>query len=127
MANDIGAKIKFLRKLHGLTQEEFGDIIRYSRTAVTNFETNARALTVKGLQEVSDYFNISIVYFFEEKHTELEKDLLPYIEGNKPLNLEKLSPLKRAEIIRALYEFETKYNKDTKLLCQIPKTPHPKK
>ncbi len=115
MANDIGAKIKFIRKLHGLTQEELGNAIGYSRPAIANYESNTRLVSITDLQKISDYFNIGIMYFFENELTQLEKELLPYIEGVKPFDIKNLSPEKKAVIIRAIYEFGTKYKKDSKL------------
>ena len=114
MANDIGAKIRFIRKLHGLSQEKLGTAIGYSRPTISNYEANTRTITIADLQKIADYFNISAMYFLNGEQTKLEKELLPYIEGIKPLNIEKISPEKKAKIIRALYEFETKYKNITK-------------
>lgn len=124
MANDIGAKIRFIRKLHGLNQKNLGDAIGYSRTTITNYEANARSVVITDLEKIANYFNISILYFFDGEQTQLEKELLPYIEGIKPLDITKLSPEKRAKIIRTLYEFETKYQTTLKLLKRFPKTKH---
>ena len=75
MANDIGAKLKKLRLIHDMTQEEFGEIFNYSRCAVTNFEANRRKLTVDALQGIADYFHISIMYFFDDNYSLNNKSL----------------------------------------------------
>ena len=117
MANDIGAKIRFIRKLHGLTQEEVGNVLNYSRPAISNYESNAREISIEDLQQLANYFNICIMYFFDDTPTPLEKELQPYIEGIKPFNIENLPPKKKTEIVKFLYSFEEKYinpNKNTR-------------
>ena len=111
MVNDIGAKIRFIRKLHGLSQEELGNIINYSRPAISNYEANTREVSIDDLQQLSDYFNISIMYFLDNEQSELEKLLLPYMEGSKSFNIKNLSPKKKTEVVKFLYSFEQKYIK----------------
>ena len=119
MANNIGAKIRFIRKLHGLSQEELGDTIGYSRPAISNYESNNRAVSTEDLQKIADCFNISIMYFFDQEQTQLEKELQPYIEGIKPFDIENLSPEKKSKITCALYDFFIKYNNTAKTSEEI--------
>ena len=55
---DVGTSIKELREIHGLTQEQLGNIAGVSAMAVSQWE-NSRAVPRMGsIQRIADYFGI---------------------------------------------------------------------
>lgn len=58
---DIGQKIKNARILHGLTQEQLGDLVGVQKSAIAKYE-NGRVVNIKRniLQKISNVLSISI-------------------------------------------------------------------
>ena len=54
--------IKDLRKKKGITQEELGDVIGVTKTAISYYESGKRQLTADLLQKLSEYFGVSTDY-----------------------------------------------------------------
>lgn len=70
----IGKRIRELRKEKKLTQKEFGRVFGLSQNAVTNIETGKRALYLDELLKIADYFNVSTDYLIKENG----------VKGNNP-------------------------------------------
>lgn len=63
MANQIGAKLKNLRKSRKMTQEEFAQKIGVSRSTLSCYEIDQRTPSVKTLQHIAEMFGIGLDYF----------------------------------------------------------------
>lgn len=58
---DIGAKIKYLRKMRSMTQDELGVVLGgLSRGQISNLETGRRNLNIHQIKTLADYFNVSL-------------------------------------------------------------------
>ena len=62
-------KIKDLRKKKGITQEELGEVIGVTKTAISYYESGKRQLTADILQKLSIYFNVSTDYILGREDT----------------------------------------------------------
>lgn len=61
--NNIGIKIKNLRKSRKLTQEDFAEKIGVSRSTLSCYEIGQRTPTLKTLQHIADIFGVGLDYF----------------------------------------------------------------
>ena len=62
----ISSQIKKLRKKEKLSQEEFAEKINCSREFVSRIENLKERVSLKMLLKLSQLFNISPKYFFDE-------------------------------------------------------------
>ena len=53
-------KLRELRKIRGLTQEELAEILYVSRTAVSKWESGRGYPSIESLKEISNYFSVTI-------------------------------------------------------------------
>lgn len=63
MSNEIGAKLKTLRKSRKLTQEEFAQMIGVSRSTLSCYEINQRTPSMKTLQAIAESCGVGLDYF----------------------------------------------------------------
>lgn len=57
---DIGNRIKQLRKARGLDQLQLANVLKLSRSQVSNLENGRRNLNIHQLKMLADYFGVSI-------------------------------------------------------------------
>lgn len=62
----IGKRICDIRKLHGLTQEEFANMFSVTRQAVSNWENDKAYPDLHTLVEISNQFNITLDVLLKE-------------------------------------------------------------
>ncbi len=74
----IGDNIKYLRRLHNLSQDEFGKIAGVSDKAVSTWETGVKTPRMGAIQKIADYFGIAKSDIIEDKIIS-EKSNLGYI------------------------------------------------
>lgn len=55
----LGNKIKQLRQNVGLSQEQFSDLLKINRVAVSQIESGARKITAEEITKIAEVFNIS--------------------------------------------------------------------
>lgn len=60
----VGSKIKSLREKHKMTQEDLAKVLDTTRQSISRYEQGQRKAGQDELFELSDYFNVSIDYFF---------------------------------------------------------------
>ena len=60
---DLGSKIKELRKSRDLRQDDLARVLNLSRGAISNLEHNRRSLSLKQLHTLCEYFKIDMGYF----------------------------------------------------------------
>ncbi len=58
----LGEKIRELRKIKKISQEEFALAMGYSRPLIVNWEKGTRDPDTQTLLKIADYFNVSIDY-----------------------------------------------------------------
>lgn len=61
--NNIGEKIKLLRKSRKMTQEDFSQKIGVSRSTLSCYEIGQRTPSLRTLQEIAEIFGIGLDYF----------------------------------------------------------------
>ncbi|MBR1907543.1 helix-turn-helix transcriptional regulator [bacterium] len=64
LRNDIGKKIKYLRKEHGISQEKLAEGIEMSREHISCLERGKNLITIESLYKIAEYFNVDIKDFF---------------------------------------------------------------
>ena len=63
MSGEIGRKIKELRTLHGMSQEELGKRIGVQRAAIQKYEKGAiENISVKTIESIANIFDVSPTY-----------------------------------------------------------------
>lgn len=62
LGNELGERIKHLRKSKNLTQEHFAEIIGVSRTAVAKWENGYAEPTLQNIVRISEIFDVSSDY-----------------------------------------------------------------
>lgn len=62
----VGQKIKKLRKEEGLTTLELAEEVGISQQQVSRYERGINRIDVDFLSKITQIFNISIHYFFED-------------------------------------------------------------
>lgn len=60
---EIGKKIKILRKTRGLTQEQLADKLRVKRATISNYEIGRRSPHIKELEEIAEALGVGLEYF----------------------------------------------------------------
>ena len=63
----IGKKIRELRKQNSITQEKMGSDLNIDRSVVSRWESDKIEPTIDQLRSISDYFKVPITYFLEEE------------------------------------------------------------
>lgn len=63
----IGDKIKILRKLKGITQEELSDILHISYQAISKWENGAAQPDISTIPVIANYFGVTIDELFGYK------------------------------------------------------------
>ncbi|RCX19438.1 response regulator receiver domain-containing protein [Anaerobacterium chartisolvens] len=58
----FGVRLKRLRKLHSINQEELGKILGVGRTAVANWETNQTEPTGENIKKLAEFFKVTTDY-----------------------------------------------------------------
>lgn len=60
---EIGKKIRILRKTRGLTQEQLADKLNIKRATISNYEIGRRSPHIKELEEISEALGVNLEYF----------------------------------------------------------------
>lgn len=60
---EIGKKIKILRKTRGLTQEQLADKLRVKRATISNYEIGRRSPHIKELEDIAAALGVGLEYF----------------------------------------------------------------
>lgn len=69
--------LKFLRNKNGLSQKEIGKIFHASQNTVSQWENGTRKPSYEIIQEIADYFKVSVDYLLgrEEQQPSLDEQL----------------------------------------------------
>lgn len=60
--NDFSKRLRNLRVVKGLSQEELGKVLGYQRSAISGYEVGRNQPSYEVLNKISEYFNVSIDY-----------------------------------------------------------------
>ena len=60
---EIGQKIKILRKTRGLTQQQLADKLNVKRATISNYEIGRRSPHIKELEDISEALGVNLEYF----------------------------------------------------------------
>jgi transcriptional regulator with XRE-family HTH domain len=64
LRNDIGKKVKYLRKEKGLSQEKLAEYVDMSREHISCIERGKHLVTIETLYNLANYFKVDIKDFF---------------------------------------------------------------
>lgn len=111
----FGHRLKALREGKGLRQKDLAIIINVHRATIGKYETNERFPDKKTLEEIANYFDVSIDYLFGRvniKNPAKEIEKIIATNDNYKFDLEGLPE----EAIRQIEEYiefiRSKYNSD---------------
>lgn len=60
---EIGQKIKILRKTRGLTQQQLADKLNVKRATISNYEIGRRSPHIKELELIAEALGVGLDYF----------------------------------------------------------------
>ena len=60
---EIGQKIKILRKTRGLTQQQLADKLNIKRATISNYEIGRRSPHIKELELIAEVLGVNLDYF----------------------------------------------------------------
>ena len=95
MNSTISDKIRNIRKVNQLTQEEFAEELNISRSKVSSWERTRRDMSITDAINIAKQFNLSLDNFFENENISAEE----YIEisdkffKNKQISLKDKSKI----------------------------------
>jgi transcriptional regulator with XRE-family HTH domain len=69
----LGDKIKELREIHKITQEELANIMGLTRSTIYKYERNERYPDIGTITRMAEYFGVTIDYLCDRKPTAKEK------------------------------------------------------
>ncbi|KRE73928.1 helix-turn-helix domain-containing protein [Paenibacillus sp. Soil750] len=70
--NTIGSKIKQIRKVNNMTQNEFSKLIGISQGTLSEIEKGKAKPTIETLQEINNCFQIDLNWLILENHGDIE-------------------------------------------------------
>ncbi|QOR65495.1 helix-turn-helix transcriptional regulator [Cytobacillus suaedae] len=70
----IGDRIKELRIERGMTLKELGEAVQFNYSNLSKIERGSRKPAIDFLEDLSNYFDIDISYFFSYQKTFLNKE-----------------------------------------------------
>lgn len=94
----IGSKIRLLRKEAGLKQEDFGKLFGMSQNRVTNIETGKSALSFEELLAFADYFKVPTDYILKENGVREDNPSLQFVCDVTGLSLSNIKNLEALQI-----------------------------
>lgn len=101
MSNDIGSKLKTLRKGKRLTQEQVAKHFGVARGTISNYELGRRKPTIKELQEFAKFYGVGLDYFGFS--TTSKDELFDFISRAKQIfNDDKVSTEDKNELYKQL-------------------------
>lgn len=77
---DVGRRIRMLRKGKKLTQEQLAEVLSVSRNAVWDFEKGVYGMSKDVLYQMKNFFHVSSDYILYGEHTESHGDVFMLLE-----------------------------------------------
>lgn len=70
----FGEKLSYLRRIKNITQDELGNILGFSKNAISSWESGRTEPDLKTINKIANYFQVSIDYLIgEEEKEDVEK------------------------------------------------------
>lgn len=96
-------KLKFLRKQHGITQQQLAKALDIGTSTIGMYESNIRKPSYKVLKKISNYFNVSVDYLVNESDEDTF-NLDFYIE-----HIQELSQKEREQVLDYIDYIKSKH------------------
>lgn len=101
---DFSQRLKYLRNLNEITQEELVTHLGVGRPTVAGYETKGKQPSFELIYKISDYFNVSLDYLLDK--TDIKQPVDTLVSENKhnypfydnSFNIENLSPESQEEL-----------------------------
>lgn len=90
---NIGAKVKNLRELNLLKQNEFGEKLGFKKSTVCGWENGDSTPDIKTLLRICKVYDVDITYFFPSEKDYSEWILLANYAQNKNISTKKIMEL----------------------------------
>ena len=108
---NYGVILKDLRIKHKLTQQEVADILKIARQTYNHYEVQESIIPLKHLNELANYYQVSINYLLGlasyEKVTNLCKEINPILSGERLKQWRKEQKLTQVKLASILNTFHT--------------------
>lgn len=78
---ELGEKIKRLRKQRGLTQEQLAEMVDISPRNLSNIEVGVSFVKAETLEKIIDSLNVSTEELFANEHIKTNHELIREIDG----------------------------------------------
>lgn len=88
MNNNIGAKLRALRKAKGFTTQEIADKVNVSQSYISRFENGRAIPNIDMLESILQALDTNLSTFFSEDLQEDSEDLIQLIDTVKTLSPE---------------------------------------
>jgi|SRR5699024_4107253 len=88
MDNNIGAKLKMLRKAKGFTTQEVANKVNVSQSYISRFENGRAIPDIDMLEKILAVLETNLSTFFSEDFQEVSEDLFQLIDTVKTLSPE---------------------------------------
>lgn len=75
MYSELGEKVKLLRKRKCLNQDDLAEVLKLSRSQISNLERGRRNLSLRQLEKLCEYFKVDMSYFLMVETTDSCLDL----------------------------------------------------
>lgn len=85
MVNDLGKKLRSLRKKRGLTTQQLADKVAVSQSYISRFENNRAVPDVALLETILTALDSNLAEFFQEHDEMISTELFQLIETVKTL------------------------------------------
>lgn len=105
MNNNIGARLKALRKAKGFTTQEIADKTNVSQSYISRFENGRAVPNIDMLENILHALDTNLSTFFSEDFQESSEDLIQLIDTVKTLSPE--ARIKLNEFLRLMKENKT--------------------
>ncbi len=96
----LGLKIKELRTIKGVSQEELGKALGHSHAAISDIERGKTDLSVQDLSVISDFFKIPLSYFIEDQYSPQLRNF------NQHRYSKDISPIEKRQADKASLDFD---------------------
>lgn len=120
---NLGINIRNLREANSKTMEELGNVLNIAKITYNHYETQEKIIPLTRLNELANYFNISIDYIFgftsKEKYNNYNKEINKKLVGTRLKEFRKgnnLTQTKLADILNTVHPTITNYENGKNLI-----------
>lgn len=78
--NDLGSKLKMLRKSRGYNQDTIAELLNVSRGNISHYENNSRTPSIKAIEKLADFYNVSTDFLLPSASSDDVRELLARAE-----------------------------------------------